>query len=59
MSDVHIGNAPTFTDFDAMIEKTRPELLMVTTVDGFHHEFAIRSSIDQRKPITIADLVRL
>ena len=29
---------PMFTNFDEMIEKTKPELLMVTTVDGFHHE---------------------
>src|SRR5258706_15711870 len=35
-------SAPTFTSFDEMIEKTRPELLMVTTVDGFHHEYIIK-----------------
>ena len=35
-------NAPTFTNFDEMIEKTKPELLMVTTVDGFHHEYIIK-----------------
>ncbi len=48
-------NAPTFTNFEEMLEKTKPELLMVTTVDGFHHEY----SIDQKRPIRIADLVKL
>src|SRR5262245_7387718 len=31
-------NVPTCTSFEEMIEKTKPELLMVTTVDGLHHE---------------------
>jgi len=39
-----IGAAcPTFTDFDEMVAKTRPELLMVTTVDSTHHEFITRA----------------
>src|SRR3981081_3064676 len=32
------STCPTFTNFDEMIEKAKPDLLMVTTVDGFHHE---------------------
>jgi len=35
-------NTPTFTNFDEMIERTKPNLLMVTTVDGFHHEYIIK-----------------
>ncbi|HVQ38724.1 MAG TPA: Gfo/Idh/MocA family oxidoreductase [Pyrinomonadaceae bacterium] len=30
---------PTFTNFDQMIAQAKPDLLMVTTVDGFHSEF--------------------
>jgi predicted dehydrogenase len=33
------ANCPTFTNFDEMLEKTKPEILMVTTVDSTHHEF--------------------
>ena len=33
---------PTFTNFDEMIDQTKPELLMVTTVDAFHSEYIVR-----------------
>jgi predicted dehydrogenase len=33
---------PTFTNFDEMCETARPELLMVTTVDAFHHEYIVK-----------------
>src|SRR5438093_10334896 len=40
----YIGvTCPTFTDFEEMIEKAKPDLLMVTTVDGFHHEYIIKA----------------
>jgi predicted dehydrogenase len=29
-------SCPTFTDFDRMCDQVKPDLLMVTTVDGFH-----------------------
>jgi predicted dehydrogenase len=50
-------NPPTFTNFDEMIEKTKPELLMVTTVDGFHHEYIIKGldhglDVMTEKPLT-------
>src|SRR3954470_24868039 len=35
-------SCPTFSNFDEMIEKAKPDLLMVTTVDGFHHEYIIK-----------------
>ena len=39
----YIGvNAPTFTNIDEMFDKAKPDLLMVTTVDGFHHEYIIK-----------------
>ena len=68
------AGCPTFTNFDEMIEKAKPELLMVTTVDGFQYMklpdsragamscltgIAIRNSIDQNRPIRIADLVKI
>ena len=33
---------PTFTNFDEMLDKTKPELVMVTTVDSTHHIFINR-----------------
>jgi len=39
----YIGiNCPTFVDFDAMLKKTKPDLIIVTTVDATHHEFIIK-----------------
>lgn len=36
-------SCPTFTNFDEMLAKTKPELLMVTTVDSTHHEFITKA----------------
>ena len=33
---------PVFTNFGEMMSKTKPELLIVTTVDSTHHEFVIK-----------------
>jgi predicted dehydrogenase len=33
---------PTFTNFDQMCDKTRPDLLMVTTVDAFHKDYIVK-----------------
>ncbi len=39
----HIGvTCPTFTDFEQMITQTRPDLIMVCTMDSTHHEFIIK-----------------
>ena len=54
----HIGvSCPTFTNFDEMIDKTKPDLLMVTTVDGFPHEYIIKGldrgiDVMTEKPMT-------
>ena len=50
-------NCPTFVDFDEMISKTEPDLLIVTTKDSNHHEFIIKglqANIDvlTEKPLT-------
>jgi predicted dehydrogenase len=50
-------NCPVFTDFDEMIAKTKPDMVIVTTVDSNHHDFIIRAmdmSVDvlTEKPLT-------
>jgi predicted dehydrogenase len=50
-------NCPTFTDFDKMMRETKPEILMVMTVDNTHHEFIIKgmemgADIITEKPLT-------
>ncbi|HQU84400.1 MAG TPA: Gfo/Idh/MocA family oxidoreductase [Pyrinomonadaceae bacterium] len=50
-------NAPTFTNFDEMLAKTKPDLLTVTTMDSTHHQFitrALEKGIDviTEKPMT-------
>jgi predicted dehydrogenase len=49
---------PVFADFDAMMKTTKPDLVIVTTVDRFHHEYIIRSldfgcDVVTEKPMTI------
>jgi predicted dehydrogenase len=34
---------PTFTNFDEMLDKVRPDLLMVTTVDATHSGFIVKA----------------
>src|SRR6476620_9171290 len=33
---------PTYTDFDKMMKETKPDMLIVTTVDGTHHDFIVK-----------------
>ena len=37
------ASCPTFTSFDEMVAKARPDLLMVTTVDAFHSEYLVKA----------------
>lgn len=51
-------NCNTFTDFDEMMQETKPEKLIVTTIDGTHHRFIIKgmeygADIITEKPLTI------
>lgn len=54
----HIGvGCPTFTDFEEMMKQTKPDTLIVTTVDATHHHFIIRgmemgANIISEKPMT-------
>lgn len=48
----------TFTDFEKMMKETKPELLIVTSMDGVHHEHIVRglelgADIITEKPMTI------
>lgn len=50
-------NCPVFTDFDKMIIQTRPDMVIVTTVDATHDEYIIRamelgSDVLTEKPMT-------
>ncbi|KAA9339904.1 Gfo/Idh/MocA family oxidoreductase [Hymenobacter busanensis] len=50
-------SCPTFTNFEEMMRKTKPELLIVTTVDATHDQFIIRgmelgADILTEKPMT-------
>lgn len=45
-------------DFDRMIGETKPDIVIVTTVDGFHHKYIIRAmelgcDVITEKPLTI------
>ena len=45
-------------DFDRLIEETRPDVVIVTTVDAFHHKYIIRAmelgcDVVTEKPMTI------
>ena len=48
---------PTFTDFEKMMKEVKPEVLIVTTVDGTHDQFIIKgmemgANIITEKPMT-------
>ena len=50
-------SCPTFTDFDAMLKKVKPELVIVTTVDADHDKFIIKAldsgaDVITEKPMT-------
>ena len=50
-------DCPSFSDFDEMMDKARPDLLMVTTVDGFHRDYIVKGlqrgvDVMTEKPMT-------
>ena len=50
-------NCPTFTDFEKMVNETKPDLVIVTTKDSTHHEFIIKGldmgcDVLTEKPLT-------
>jgi predicted dehydrogenase len=55
----YIGvKCPTFSDFEKMVNETKPDLIIVTTKDSNHHEFIIKGlemdcDVLTEKPLTI------
>lgn len=55
----YIGTTcPTFTNFEKMMAETKPDLLIVTTVDATHHMFIVRAmelgvDVLTEKPMTV------
>ncbi|MDB5058952.1 MAG: gfo/Idh/MocA family oxidoreductase [Chloroflexi bacterium] len=52
--------APVFADFDEMLRQARPDCVIVTTIDRYHHEYIIRAleagcDVITEKPMTIDD----
>ena len=50
-------DCPTYSNFDEMMDKSRPDLLMVTTVDSFHRDYIVRGlergvDVMTEKPMT-------
>jgi len=55
------ATCPTFINFDEMMNMTKPDLLIVTTVDATHHEFVIKglqmgADVLTEKPMTTDEL---
>ncbi|MBW3470132.1 Gfo/Idh/MocA family protein [Arthrospiribacter ruber] len=58
----HIGvDCPVFEDFDHMLQDTRPDVVIVTTVDNTHHTFIIKAlefgcNVITEKPMTTDEM---
>jgi predicted dehydrogenase len=60
VNELKYHKVPTFlaNDFDRMIKETKPDAVLVTTVDAYHHEYMIRAmklgcDVVVEKPMTI------
>ncbi|MBQ4517341.1 MAG: Gfo/Idh/MocA family oxidoreductase [Clostridia bacterium] len=52
---------PVFDDFDTMLEETRPDVVLVTTIDSCHDEYIIKAlefgcDVITEKPMTTDDM---
>ncbi|HBT64050.1 MAG TPA: gfo/Idh/MocA family oxidoreductase [Ruminococcaceae bacterium] len=52
------GDIPVFDDFDKMLDETKPDAVIVTTLDCYHHEYIIKAmeagyDAISEKPMTI------
>ena len=52
------GGFPVYDDFDKMLEEVKPDYVIVTTVDCYHHEYIIKAleagcDVISEKPMTI------
>ena len=46
------ASCPTFTDFGEMITKTRPDIVIITTMDSFHAKYICLAMENGCRPIT-------
>jgi predicted dehydrogenase len=46
------ATCPTFTDFENMIQETRPDIVIVTTMDSFHAKYICLAMESGCRPIT-------
>jgi predicted dehydrogenase len=46
------ASCPIFTDFDKMIQETRPDIVIVTTMDSFHAKYICLAMESGCRPIT-------
>lgn len=54
-------DCPVYTDFDKMMNETKPEMVIVTTVDSTHHKYIIRAmelgaNVLTEKPMTTDEI---
>ena len=54
-------DCPVFTEFEKMLKTTKPDMVMVTTVDSNHHEFIIKAldmgcDVLTEKPLTTDEI---
>lgn len=54
-------DCPTFTDFEKMMRETKPDVVIVTTVDALHDKFIIRAmelgaNVITEKPLTTDEM---
>lgn len=55
------GNIPVYNSFDEMLEKAKPDYIIVTTVDATHDEFIVRAldkgfNVITEKPMTTDEI---
>ena len=45
VDELDYHEVPTYSsvDFDRMVEETEPDVVIVTTIDAFHHEYVVRA----------------
>lgn len=59
--EVYRTSCPVFTSFDEMLQKTRPDYVIVTTVDSTHDEFIVKAleagcNVITEKPMTTDEI---
>ena len=62
LAKIYMGiNCPVYLDFDKMMTETKPEMVIVTTVDSTHHQYIIRAmefgaDVVTEKPMTTDEI---